>query len=97
MAAVKTEQKRNEQTSLGECLFDAAVVDLISFELLCLDRVMPRGKMVSDFKAVKTQPLAPGQSPFPPSFSRTFQLLLSSVSAHSVSSLLSEAQSVAKG
>lgn len=55
VAAVKAEQRRNEQTSLGESAFDVVAMNLISFELLGLDRVMQRGKMGSDFKAVKTQ------------------------------------------
>lgn len=91
MAAVKTEQRRDEQAPLGEYLLDVVVMNLISFELLCLDRVMQRRKMVSDFKTLKTQPLRPGQSPFSLSFSRNLQPLLSSDSAHPVSSLLAEA------
>lgn len=96
-ADVKTEQRRNEQASLGEYLSDVVVMNLISFVLLYLDRVMQRRKMVSDFKAVKTQPLGPGQNPFSPSFSRNFQPFLAGVSVHPVSSLLAEAYSVAKG
>lgn len=55
VAAVKTEQRRNGQMPLGEYLFDVVVTNLISFELLCLNRMMQRRKMASDFKAVKTQ------------------------------------------
>lgn len=66
MAAVRTEQRRNEQASLGEHLFDVIAMNPISFELLCLDRTMQRGKMASDFKAVKTQThLNQDRVPFP--------------------------------
>ena len=58
---MKTEQRRSEQTSFGEYLFDAVVTDLIGCELLYLDRAM-----VSDFKAAKTQThLDQDRVPFP--------------------------------